>query len=186
MTVKCVPNVITSARIALSLALLPTKPFTAPFFALYMLCGITDIADGFLARKLHAQSAAGAVLDSVSDTVFVAVTLFLLIPAVNIPLWALLWTAGIALLRVISALIGGIRFRRSAFTHTLANKAAGLLLFCFPLLYELIGVDITAAVVCCAASVASAEELMINIFSDVYRPDRKSIFEKTIDKSEKM
>lgn len=37
---------------------------------LYSLCGVTDVLDGFLARKLHTESKAGEWLDSFADLFF--------------------------------------------------------------------------------------------------------------------
>ena len=42
-----------------------------PFWTLYALCGISDMVDGWLARRLHAETKAGAILDSVADLSFV-------------------------------------------------------------------------------------------------------------------
>lgn len=47
-------------------------PATAAFWTVYGLCGISDMADGYLARRLHAESKRGAMLDSVADLCFVA------------------------------------------------------------------------------------------------------------------
>ena len=49
--------------------------------------------------------------------------------------------------------------------HTYANKAAGAALFCFPLLYRLLGLAVTASILCCIASLSALEELLIVIRS---------------------
>ena len=66
------PNVISVLRIAGSISLLFCDVAGLPFWVVYALCGISDMVDGWLARKLHAETKAGAILDSVSDIVFVA------------------------------------------------------------------------------------------------------------------
>lgn len=53
-----------------------TKTFSVEFFAVYLVYGITDIADGFLARKFNIQNDLGAKLDGVADIVFVFCALF--------------------------------------------------------------------------------------------------------------
>lgn len=65
-----IPNILSMLRIGISFLLFAFKPFSAPFFVLYLIGGITDAADGFLARKLHAQTRLGSALDSVADFVF--------------------------------------------------------------------------------------------------------------------
>lgn len=69
---KHLPNVITILRIAGSISLLFCDVTGWLFWVLYALCGISDMIDGWLAIKLHAETKAGAVLDSVADIVFVA------------------------------------------------------------------------------------------------------------------
>ena len=58
-----IPNIITLLRVAGSIGLLFYDVTSGVFWIIYSLCGISDIADGWLARKLHAESKTGAVLD---------------------------------------------------------------------------------------------------------------------------
>ena len=69
---KHLPNAISAFRIAGSISLLFCEVTGWQFWVLYALCGISDMVDGWLARKLHAETKAGAILDSVADLVFVA------------------------------------------------------------------------------------------------------------------
>jgi len=46
------------------------------FITCYLLCGISDILDGYLARKLKAQSALGSNLDTFADFIFTMVYLY--------------------------------------------------------------------------------------------------------------
>ncbi|MBQ2229998.1 MAG: CDP-alcohol phosphatidyltransferase family protein, partial [Bacteroidales bacterium] len=57
---KRLPNVISALRIAGSFGLLFCDVAGWLFWALYALCGIRDMVDGWLARKLHAETRAGA------------------------------------------------------------------------------------------------------------------------------
>jgi CDP-diacylglycerol--glycerol-3-phosphate 3-phosphatidyltransferase len=96
MTLKSIPNILTAIRIALSVAVffaLATAAFhghdeAAPgavsplvlfaFFA-FVICALTDFFDGWLARKLDAQSAWGAILDPIGDKIAVLAAIFGLI-----------------------------------------------------------------------------------------------------------
>ena len=44
-------NLITGTRILCSIALLFCQTFSPPFFALYIIAGLTDMIDGTVARK---------------------------------------------------------------------------------------------------------------------------------------
>ena len=86
---KRLPNVISVLRIAGSLGLLFCDVGGWPLWSLYVLCGLSDLLDGWLARRLHAESKTGAILDSVSDIIFVACCAIRLLPVLEIPVW--LW-----------------------------------------------------------------------------------------------
>lgn len=55
-------NLLTVSRMVLALAILFTRPFSAGFYALYALCGVTDMADGPVARRTGTASELGAPL----------------------------------------------------------------------------------------------------------------------------
>ena len=58
------PNIITLLRIAGSLGLLFCDVMGVAIWIIYGLCGISDIADGWLARKLKCVTKKGALLDN--------------------------------------------------------------------------------------------------------------------------
>jgi CDP-diacylglycerol--glycerol-3-phosphate 3-phosphatidyltransferase len=175
---RFLPNSITVSRIFASFFLLITEPFTGSYFALYLFCGLSDILDGFLARRLGLSSASGATLDSIADCIFVFVALFTLLPKIAVPRWVLFWVCGILILKGITFVIGVFRYRGLAFLHTYLNKAAGGVLFCFPLMYAYWGITITASLLCGLATIAALEELCINIFAKALQRDRKGLFFK--------
>ncbi len=82
---KHIANIITSSRIVLSLPLI-FMPLTSPwFYALYLLCGLSDMIDGVVARKTNSASEFGARLDTLSDFVFMTVALIKFLPHLHIP-----------------------------------------------------------------------------------------------------
>ena len=60
-------NIITSIRLIGAYVLIAFNPNGKYFIWVYTLCGITDVLDGFVARKLHTESELGSKLDSVAD-----------------------------------------------------------------------------------------------------------------------
>lgn len=99
-------NIITGCRIVGSILLLYFPAFSPGFYALYLLCGFTDMIDGTIARKTNTVSEFGSKLDTVADVVFVGTCLFKLLPVLQIPGWLWIWIAVIAMIKVANVLFG--------------------------------------------------------------------------------
>ena len=126
---RCIPNIITALRFLGAACLLLCNPAGAAFWVIYSLCGISDMLDGYLARRLHAESKTGAVLDSVADICFVACCAIRLLPIVQIPTWLWIWAGVIVIIKIINQVSALIVCKRFCFPHTTTNKLTGLLLF---------------------------------------------------------
>ena len=79
-----IPNMLTLMRIALIpllvLAYFSSLPFAMPLAAIiFILAGVTDLLDGYLARKLQQTSAFGAFLDPVADKLIVVCALVIVV-----------------------------------------------------------------------------------------------------------
>lgn len=102
------PNLLTLSRIVLlpviALCLYGGMPWAA--LALYIVCALTDFADGWLARKMKAISAFGTFLDPISDKIFVAVLLLVL---VDINILSGLWVVPAAVILAREILVSGMR-----------------------------------------------------------------------------
>ncbi len=70
---KNVANYISISRIIMSIILFVTETFSIAFYIVYIYCGISDMLDGFIARKSENESRIGARLDSAADIIFVIV-----------------------------------------------------------------------------------------------------------------
>lgn len=175
---KNVPNIITSSRILLSIILLLLRPFSTLFLIIYTICGLSDIFDGYIARKADSPSRLGAVLDSIADIMFLCAVGVVLIPVISIPTGILIWIALIAVIRIAALLVAYHKYHAFATLHTYANKATGLLLFCSIYLYNFVDINILGCIVCIAASIAAIEELIIHIKSKELSRNTIGIFSK--------
>ncbi|MBR5068781.1 MAG: CDP-alcohol phosphatidyltransferase family protein [Bacteroidales bacterium] len=128
---KYIPNIITTLRFLGAACLLLCNPAGAAFWVFYGLCGTSDMMDGYLARKLHAESKTGAVLDSVADIWFVACCAIRLIPVIHIPSWLWIWAGAIIVIKLVNQVSALIVCKGFCFPHATANKLTGLLLFLF-------------------------------------------------------
>ncbi len=116
------------------------------------------MVDGLVARKTNTVSKMGSRLDSIADVFFVAVSLFKILPAVDISTWLWIWIAVIAAIKVINILSGFLSQKRFVAEHTIMNKVTGFLLFLLPLTLTVIELNYSGAVVCYIATFAAIQE----------------------------
>lgn len=64
------PNLLSAARIPLALAFPFARGRTVPSLAILAAAGVTDVLDGYFARRLGQASPLGAMVDGVADKVF--------------------------------------------------------------------------------------------------------------------
>lgn len=170
------PNAISFLRIVCSIALLIVEPLSMSFIGLYLLCGISDIMDGFVARKLKMESNAGALLDSISDIIFTIILMVIFLPILDWKNWIVCWIVAITGIRILSLIIGACKFHTFATIHTYGNKVTGLALFLFPMLLKIAGIGVTAFLLCFIATLSAIEEMMIMISLKYLDRDKKHIF----------
>ena len=151
-------NIITGFRILCSIALLFCSPFSPPFYALYLVAGLTDMIDGLIARKTNTVSTFGVRLDTAADFALVAVCLWKLLPKLSLPSWLWVWIGGIALIKVVNVLSGYILQKRFVVLHTAMNKVTGVLLFILPLTLRIIDLRTSGGFVCAIATFAAIQE----------------------------
>jgi CDP-diacylglycerol--glycerol-3-phosphate 3-phosphatidyltransferase len=186
--IRQIPNCLSFARMGLAPAAFAFRDYAIPFVVLYLLCGLTDVLDGFLARRLHAESEAGARLDSAADVVFYVTLVALLaakaLAAVVAWLPAIL---AIAAVRVATLAVSRVRFGRAGSVHTYGNKLAGFCVYLLPLFISGVvipletsaGSSVGIIAIACVVGVAflsAVEELIIVSKTSEFDPDRKSLF----------
>lgn len=151
-------NIVTSCRILCSILMLFSPTFSAWFYTMYLLCGLTDMVDGTIARKTNTDSKFGARLDSVADFIFIVASMIKLLPMMNIPRWLWIWIIVIAIIKIFNAVSGLICNKKFIVEHTIMNKVTGGLLFLLPLTLLFIELKYSAIVVCSIATFAAIQE----------------------------
>ena len=151
-------NTITFFRIAVSIVLLFCPAFSPAFYVFYIAAGLSDMLDGFVARKTDTVSKLGARLDTIADFVLVVVCLIKLLPILSLPAWLYSWIGIIALVKVVNIISGFAVQKRFVTVHSVMNKVAGALLFLLPLTLHDVPLKYSAVVVCAAATFAAIQE----------------------------
>lgn len=155
---KNIANIITGIRIAGSVLLAFLPVFSAAFCAVYLICGLSDMADGAAARKTDSSSSFGARLDTAADLLFAAVSFVRLLPHISLPGWLWIWIAVIALIRAANAVWGFSLNKKPVSVHSVMNKITGLLLFLFPLTLGFIEPECSAVILCSIAAASAVQE----------------------------
>lgn len=151
-------NIITLNRIICSIALLFFPAFSPAFYALYFTAGISDIADGTVARKTGTVSDFGAKLDTAADFIMAVVCLIKLIPVLDVPIWLIIWIAVIALIKVINIISGYVKRKEFVAAHTVINKVTGIILFLLPFTLTFIDIKYSGIFICILATFAAIQE----------------------------
>ena len=164
-------NALTSVRILGALCLIFIKPFTLAFNTVYIICGISDAFDGFVARLTKSASEFGAKLDSVADLVLYAVMVLKIFPALigTLPVWIWYAVTAVVIMRIISYMTVAIKHNQFASLHTKLNKISGFAVFMIAYMIKLpvaVPYCITACGVC---AVSSFEEMMIHVKNNEYK-----------------
>lgn len=160
-----------------SAVLLLIEPLSFAFYIVYLTCGVSDILDGYIARRYGAATKLGATLDSIADLIFFGVMLVIFIPLFQWQWWMLCLIGITVVIRLLSVAVGFSKYHAFAFLHTYANKASGALLFLFPFIYAVYGFVFTVVLLCGIALLLSIEELVINIVSKELNRNARCVFD---------
>lgn len=172
-------NYISISRIVLSVLMLFTELSSALFFVVFILCGISDFLDGYVARNYGLNSDFGANLDSLADIIFFSCFLIVLFSQLKIGYLMGLWIICIVLIKAVSFSIGYVKFHKLPLIHTYLNKITGVLLILFPFVLLFTSSNWILVISCFVATSAALEELIIIIFTQNLDVNCKSIFKKS-------
>ena len=151
-------HIITCIRIICSVVLLFCPVFTPAFYTIYVIAGVSDMADGAVARKTGTVSEFGSKLDAAADFMLVIVCLVKMIPVIHVPIWLIIVIIVIAAIRAINLISGYVMRKKAVVLHTVMNKVTGILLFLLPLTLTAIDLKYSGAVVGAVAAFAAIQE----------------------------
>ena len=156
---KNIANVLTSFRIFGSFLLLFFPVFSLVFYITYILCGLTDMIDGTIARRTNSTSKFGSQLDTIADFVFAVVSMIMLLSVIHLPVWLWIWSGVIAVIKISNVIWASVSKKQFITFHTIMNKATGLLLFLLPLTISFVEMKYVAIAVCVLATIAAIQEV---------------------------
>ena len=130
---KHLPNLLTAARLALTpyLFLLMFRHQYRTIIPLFIIIGVTDVADGYLARRLQAASRLGAYLDPIADKILLSGTFLVLALTGAIETWLAAVVLGRDVLILAAAGVLYLTTKRRNFPPSRWGKASTLVQIVF-------------------------------------------------------
>lgn len=153
-----IANILTSCRIFGSILLLVFPVFSIEFYIIYLLCGFSDMIDGFVARKTNSNSSFGAKFDTAADFIFMIVVWYKLLPAIYIPQGMWIWIIIITAIKLANVILGLILRRTLIVIHSTLNKVTGFLLFLLPLTIQFTEQTYSFTIICLFATFSAIRE----------------------------
>lgn len=174
---KHIPNIITAIRIIGTACLLFLTPLSPAFYIIYTISGISDVADGWTARKLGVTSEFGAKLDSCADLLYYAVMVFKVFPILwdVLPVWIWITVGATVVLRILSYTLGAVKFRCFVSVHSYMNKMTSAVAFFIPYILRTSWIVILCGICAVVMILAAVEELIMHIYMKEYDPKVKSL-----------
>ncbi len=111
-------------RIILSALLIPLLHTPSSFIIVYIAIGVSDVLDGFIARKFGLESDFGARLDSFADFLFYSVLTFI-VWKLYMPMLADSYRVAVifaVFIRVLNVILTKWKYKKVVFVHTLASE----------------------------------------------------------------
>lgn len=143
------------------MALLPCRVFSPVFYAVYILCGLSDMLDGYVARNTHTCSSFGEKLDTVADFFMCSVCMMKIVPELHLSYFVLSWTGVIMLIKSANIVFVLIKRKQLAAVHSVLNRIAGIVLFIMPLTLPVVGSRVSTMSACAVATCAALSESYI-------------------------
>jgi len=120
VSISQLPNLITISRIALApvLILLLKDQEYAASLAVFVIAGVSDGLDGFIAKRFHFESRLGSILDPLADKILLLSSYVMLTMLDHLPFWLMLTVAFRDLLivsgyLVYTSMVGPVQMRPS-------------------------------------------------------------------------
>ena len=146
---------------------------------LLILIGLTDIFDGYIARKLKKQTLFGAWLDSIADFVFFIsfIVFFAMFEMESIV--KLQYSIGIIIvIKVLSGVTGLLKYKQPGFLHTIGNKIAGAVIVTGICIFVLFRNTLVVEIGLSISIVSALEEFLIMLTRNTYQPNIKGIWDR--------
>jgi len=179
---KHIPNILSFARIPLSLFLIYLATLNKPllFVCIYAVTALTDVLDGFLARKFRWESTFGSKLDGFADMVLVLsmLVVMLLVLKLRFKPYVIICVGTVILIRVVNLLFTKIKFKQWGTIHSFLIRYTSVPIFLLApaLVWTGSSLNVFAMIVFSANLLSFVEETLILALLEEYDMNTKSVW----------
>ena len=171
------PNILSLSRILLSPVLFMIAGEKIILFLLLSLIGLTDVLDGFVARKIKKETMIGAWLDSIADFVFfISFIIYSVWFELEYMIKLQYFIIVIITIKLLSVVTGFIKYRQPGLLHTIANKITHIIVFAGLCVFVLFRSTIIVEIGLTISILSALEELVILLIGNKYEPNIKGIW----------
>lgn len=181
-----IPNILSISRIPLSVSLIPLSRYPFAFLGIYIVTGLTDVFDGWLARRYHWETKRGAKIDAAADFVMMFSLLTVVFGVVRLKLarYVLAAMGVVVVIKAFNLVFTKIRHGQWATMHTLANRYTALPIYIiipvcvlFQSSPRWMGIaNVLCLIMMCAVFLANLEETLLIARMEEYDLDMKSLW----------
>ncbi len=108
----------------------------------------------------------------------IACVLIVIFPEINAPKGTIIWVLAITAIKIASLITALLMHGRLGMIHTYGNKITGVAMFALPFAAVFFNSTVFIYIVCVLASIASIDELAINLLCEDFDANRKGILLK--------
>lgn len=153
----------------MSIVLIFVPYYSFSYYLIYLACGLSDVLDGYFARKFQAISRFGTIMDTIADLTFYSIMILRFLQHYHLPWWIFVWIALLCVVRITAWLIRKIKWKQFLPMHSILNKFTAFcifVIFLFPQYFR----DSFAVGLCLVATASCLHELYMNLLKkDVIR-----------------
>jgi len=172
------PNLLSLSRMLLSPVIFMVAGKRIMLFLLLLIIGITDMLDGYFARKFKKETMIGAWLDSIADFVFfISFIIYSIWFESEIIVEFTFFILVIISIKLLSAITGLIRYKQPGLLHTIGNKITGVIIYSGLCVFVLFRSTIIVEIGLYISILSAMEELIILLIGNKYKPNIKGIWQ---------
>lgn len=173
---KNLANIISLSRAALALSLFAILNNKIMFIIITIICWMTDVIDGKVARLTNSASDTGSRIDDIADTTLIVVTSIIMIIWLKASILLFIpYAIFLVILKLINMSISKKKYGSVYIIHTYAARFTCFLILLMPIIYLIFSNTLIIYIMLLSATYSFIEEGLIHLTNDEFNSNSKSL-----------